>query len=66
MRKLKGLIVENGVTQESVAKSAGITRSTFYRKLQRGGGEFTANEIRCIREVLDMTNDQILAIFLPQ
>jgi DNA-binding phage protein len=65
MRKLKGIIVEKGATQDSVAKSAGITRSTFYRKLSSGGGGFTANEIAKIREVLELSNDQVCSIFLP-
>lgn len=65
MMKLKGLIVEKGTTQEYVAKSAGITRSTFYRKICSGGGEFTANEIRLIKETLGLTNDEVLTIFLP-
>lgn len=65
MRKLKGLIVEKGKTQDKVAKNAGITRSTFYRKMKSGGGEFTANEIRLMKAYLDASDEQILTIFLP-
>lgn len=64
MRKLKGIIVEKGTTQEAVAKAAGITRSTFYRKVRSGGGEFTVNEIRLIKETLELTNDEVFTIFL--
>ncbi|MHC1785467.1 MAG: XRE family transcriptional regulator [Christensenellales bacterium] len=64
MSKLKGLIVEKGTTQQYVAKQAGINRSTFYRKLQSGGGEFTANEIRIIGLILGLTGEEILTIFL--
>jgi DNA-binding phage protein len=64
MRKLRGIIVEKNTTQALVAKQAGMTRSTFYRKMKSGGNEFTAGEIRCIKEILELTLDQIDAIFL--
>lgn len=64
MRKLKGVIVEKNTTQETLAKQAKMTRSTFYRKMLSGGSEFTAGEIKCIREALSLTLEQIDAIFL--
>ena len=36
VQKLKGLIVEKGTTQQAVADSIGIDRSTFYRKMKNG------------------------------
>lgn len=41
--KLKGLIVERGTTQQTVADALEIDRSTFYRKLKKGG-TFTVGE----------------------
>lgn len=34
--KLKGVIIEQGKTQEEVAKSIGITPKTFYLKMKKG------------------------------
>ena len=34
--KLRGLIVANDMTQESVAKELGITSKTFYMKMKKG------------------------------
>lgn len=64
MRKLKGIITENETTQEIVAKRIGIHRNTFNRKLKMGGGEFTANEIRLMKELLNMTNEEVFTVFL--
>lgn len=64
MLNLKGKIVSNGLTQDYVAKKAGINRSTFYRKMLSGGRDFTAGEIKIMQEILELTNEQVCAIFL--
>lgn len=64
MLKLKGLIAENATTQGKLAKQIGANRSTFYRRLKSGGGEFTANEIRLMKELLNMTNEEVFTVFL--
>lgn len=35
-RRLKGIIVENDLTQEKVAFAIGITPKTFYAKMKKG------------------------------
>lgn len=63
--KLKGLIVERGTTQQAVADSIGINRSTFYRKM-KNGGEFTIAEAKKIKEEIPLTDDEAIEIFLAK
>lgn len=50
VNKLKGLIVANGMTQESLAKEMGITQKTFYLKMKKG--VFGSDEIEKMIEIL--------------
>lgn len=60
--KLKGLIVERGTTQQSVADSIGIDRSTFYRKMKKGG-DFSVEEAKRIKEEVPLTDSEAIEIF---
>lgn len=60
--KLKGLIVERGTTQQAVADAIGIDRSTFYRKMKKGG-DFTIGEAKKIKEELPLTDSEAIEIF---
>lgn len=60
--KLKGLIVERGTTQQAVADSIGINRSTFYRKM-KNGGDFTIAEAKKIKEEVPLTDSEAVEIF---
>lgn len=61
--KLKGLIVERGKTQQAVADSIGIDRSTFYRKM-KNGGEFSIEEVnRMVKEIPLNTKEAIVIFF---
>ena len=42
--KLKGIIVENGYSQNDVAREIGITPKTFYDKMKKG--VFGSDEIQ--------------------
>lgn len=64
--KLRGKIVECGLTQEHVAKSIGVDRSTFYRKMKDNGSEFSVGEMHSICDVLSLTNEEAVAIFLSE
>lgn len=61
--KLKGKIVERKTTQEAVADSIGIDRSTFYRKMKNGGFKFTVGEMQKIAEVIPLTVNEAVEIF---
>lgn len=48
--KLKGIIVENGYSQNDVAKAIGITPKTFYEKMKKG--VFGSDEIQTMIDML--------------
>ena len=60
--KLKGLIVERGKTQKAVANSIGIDRSTFYRKMEKGG-DFSISEALKMKEEIPLTDAEAIEIF---
>lgn len=60
-RKVKGLIVENDINQEILAKEIGITREMINRKIN-GRSNFTLNEAFTIANYFNKTVDEI---FLP-
>nr|WP_088325753.1 helix-turn-helix domain-containing protein [Bacillus cereus] len=61
-QKLKGLIVERGTTQQAVANAIGMDRSTFYRKMKKGG-VFTIEEAGSIAEEVPLTMEEATEIF---
>ena len=48
--KLKGIIVENGYSQNDVAREIGIAPKTFYEKMKKG--VFGSDEIQKMIEML--------------
>lgn len=62
--KLKGKIVENGMTLEDFAKAISIDRSTLQRRMDRSEN-FTVGEVSRIAGVLSLTGDEAISIFLP-
>ena len=53
--KLKGIIVENGLTQMEVAKQIGIAPKTFYEKMKNG--VFGSDEIQIMIDLLRCKNN---------
>ena len=47
---LRAEIVRNGMTQAQVAKSIGVSESTFIRKMKNGS--FSLSEAKCLIELL--------------
>ena len=60
--KIKGLIREKGLTQETVAKTIGIACSTFNLKLN-GNVFFTQEEIFNLSNVLEISKTEIYEYF---
>ena len=52
--KIKGLIIEKGMTQAQVAKILDISEDTFYRKMR--AGKFTTDEAYNLSQLLDIEN----------
>lgn len=63
IQKLKGKIVEAGTTQEALADSIGVDRSTFYRKMRRLGNTFTVEEMNKIVKTIPLNMNEAIAIF---
>ncbi|KGL43753.1 XRE family transcriptional regulator [Listeria sp. SHR_NRA_18] len=61
--KLKGIIVEKNKTQETVAEEIGIHRSTFYRKMERGGEDFTIEQMKNMMVSIPLTMEEAKEIF---
>lgn len=66
INKLKGKIVENGLTIRGLAASIGIDPSTLYRKIGDGGETFTIGEVKKIAEVLSLSADEATNIFFDR
>lgn len=66
VNKLKGKIIENGMTIESLAMAMGIDRSTLYRKLKNDGDTMLIKDANRIVEVLHLECEDAIDIFLPK
>lgn len=60
--KLRGKMVEKGISVEDLAGKLGVNRSTMYRKLD-GGEKITIGEARKIKDALGLTSDEARVIF---
>ena len=65
-QKLKGKIVEKNTTQENVAKLCNMDRTTFYRKMKKGGDDFTIGEIHSMVSGIPLTREEAMEIFFKQ
>lgn len=66
VKKLKGKIVEQGMTQEKVASMVSMDRSTFSRKMKSEALEFSVGEMHRIAEILCMSREEASQIFLAE
>ena len=63
MSKLKTIIGESGLTMGYIAKMLGISRGALNNKIH-GLTEFKPSEIKCLRELLKLSDAEIHEIFL--
>ena len=59
---LKSTMVEKGITDQELSSLLGINQATLFRK-KNGTSDFDRNEIKVIKEVLDLTDRDIDLIF---
>lgn len=65
--KLMAKIVENGTSVEKLSYLMGINKSTFYKKLRKDyHADFYRREMIMIRNELNLTNDEMTAIFFSE
>lgn len=63
VNKLKGKIVERGLSVQDVAKAIGISTASLYRKMDPSGSTMYIHEAYEISRVLKLTLDEVNAIF---
>lgn len=63
---LKEKIKESGYNVRSFADAVGIDRSTFYRRLNKMGDDFTIKEINQIISTLGLDSTSAVLIFYPK
>lgn len=66
VNKLRGKIVENGMSIESFASHIGVDKATVYRKFNGNGASFSIKEADNIIEVLSLNSAEAQAIFFSQ
>lgn len=63
INKLRGRIVECGLTIENLADMMGINRSTLYRRLHTGGENISIKEANQLKDILQLTPAEANDIF---
>lgn len=63
VNKLRGKIVEKGMSIESVANNIGVDRSTLYRKINSNGDTLTVSEANLICKILELSEREAMSIF---
>lgn len=66
INKLKGKIVESGLTIEEMADKLMVDRSTLYRKFEKNGEKITVYQAQQIARILKLTNQEAMEIFFAQ
>ena len=66
VNKLKGKIVENGMTVSSLAEKIGIDKATLYIKLNNNAEALMLKEASAIVDILHLSIDEATAIFFSQ
>lgn len=66
VNKLKGKIVERGMSIIELASKIGIDKATFYRKLNSNGETFLIKEVDAIAKELNLTYEEVQLIFFSQ
>lgn len=66
VNKLRGSIVEHGMSIEMLADKIGMDKSTFYRRMQANGATFTLKEASDIVAALNLTAEEGTRIFFAE
>ena len=66
INKLRGKIVESGLTVAELAQKIGIDRSTLYIKLSNDGDTMLVKDANAIVAALNLSADDAVSIFFNQ
>ena len=61
-KKLKGVLVEHGFSQQSLAKEMNLSKNTLNSRIN-GRSEFSTEEVKTICRLLYLSQEQMLDIF---
>ena len=62
--EVKRRMKDRGITGEAMAKELGIDPSTYYRKMQKDGKEFSAMDLNVFKRVLEMNSQEAVDFLL--
>lgn len=63
--KFRGKVVERGLTLADVSAGIGVNPATLTRKMS-GESEFTRSEIQKIRNILNLSDEELNGIFFAE
>lgn len=63
MRLLKAKLKYNDLTYQTAGEIIGVGRDTFSRKMQSDGAGFTVEELRKLREAMQLSKEELWEIF---
>lgn len=63
INKLRGKIIENGLSVKDLADNLEMDRSTLYRKMNSEGDTMTINDAEKISKILNLTLEEVNSIF---
>ncbi len=66
VNKLKGKIVERGMSVGALAQAIGMDRATLYRKISNDGDTMLVKDANNIVTALGLSADEAIAIFFSQ
>lgn len=66
VNKLKGKIVERGLSIPILAEKIGIDKATLYRKIGKNGDTITIHDADMISDELKLTRNEVNDIFFSQ
>lgn len=66
VNKLKGKIVECGLSIPTLAEKIGMDKATLYRKIGKNGDTMTIHDADMISNELKLTKDEVNDIFFSQ
>lgn len=66
INKLRGKIIENGLSVKDLADKLEMDRSTLYRKMNSAGDTMTISDAEKISKILNMTLEEVNSIFFSE
>jgi hypothetical protein len=64
VQEVKGRMTAKGVEAEKMAQKLNMNPSTFYRKMKKGGVNFTLGDLMVFKEVLEMSNEEAIDLLI--